>query len=84
MILNFMEEKGILKDYSRMKIENAAEFQFENRQRGQISKLIQNFTFHNLIAHPLMEICNIVGHESLGEKIHNITLPPSISYKQQE
>lgn len=80
MILKSLEKKGILKDYSQMKIENAAELERENQKRGRLSKLIQNYTFHNLVGHPLMEICYLVGHESLGEKIHNITVPPNLSY----
>ena len=81
MILKFMEEKGILKDYSQMRIESAADLEKENQKRGRLSKLIQNYTIHNLVAHPLMEICYLAGHESLGEKIHNITIPPSLFKK---
>lgn len=82
MILKILEEKGILKDYSRMKIENTTELERENQKRGRISKLIQNYAFHNLIGHPIMETCYILGYDSLGEKFHNITLPPLIYSKE--
>ena len=30
---------------------------------------------HNLIGHPLMQICSWLGYTRLGLKIHNITIP---------
>ena len=33
------------------------------------------WTIHNMIAHPLMEICYLLGSETLSEKIHSSTLP---------
>jgi hypothetical protein len=33
------------------------------------------FTLHNLIGHPLMEIFHILGCEKLSNLIHDITLP---------
>ena len=33
------------------------------------------WSIHNIIAHPLMEVCNILGYNDLGSKIHNITIP---------
>lgn len=33
------------------------------------------FTIHNLIAHPLMEILHLVGLKSWGDFIHDWTLP---------
>lgn len=33
------------------------------------------WTIHNLIAHPLMEICYQLGKESLSQKIHDCTVP---------
>lgn len=34
-----------------------------------------NYTIHNLIAHPLMEILHLIGFTELGNKIHDMTLP---------
>lgn len=33
------------------------------------------YTIHNLIAHPLMEILHLIGLTKLGNKIHDNTLP---------
>ena len=34
-----------------------------------------NYTVHNLIAHPLMEILHLIGLTELGNKVHDMTLP---------
>ena len=34
-----------------------------------------NYTVHNLIAHPIMEVMHLVGLTELGNKIHDLTLP---------
>jgi hypothetical protein len=33
------------------------------------------YSIHNIIAHPLMEILHLAGFTSLGDKIHDGTLP---------
>ena len=33
------------------------------------------YSIHNLIAHPLMELTHICGYTELGNKIHEATLP---------
>ena len=33
------------------------------------------YSAHNIIGHPLMEICNIFGAKKLGSWFHDITLP---------
>lgn len=44
--------------------------------RKFVSKLGRfNYTIHNLIAHPLMEIFHLIGLSDLGDKIHDATLP---------
>lgn len=41
-----------------------------------VSKLGRfNFTIHNVIAHPLMEILHLVGLTEWGNKIHDATYP---------
>ena len=35
-------------------------------------------TIHNMIAHPLSEICFLIGYGELGNKIHDITIPDHI------
>ena len=34
-----------------------------------------DYTIHNLIAHPLMEIFHLLGMTEIGNKIHDYTLP---------
>ena len=34
-----------------------------------------SYTFHNIIAHPLMEILHLIGFTKLGDRIHDATLP---------
>jgi len=44
--------------------------------RKFVSKLGRfNYTIHNLIGHPLMELLHILGQTDLGNKVHDITLP---------
>ena len=44
--------------------------------RSFVSKLGRfNYTIHNLIAHPLMEILHLVGLTEWGDKVHDATLP---------
>lgn len=44
--------------------------------RKFVSKLGRfNYTIHNFIAHPLMEILHLVGLTELGNKVHDATLP---------
>ena len=43
-----------------------------------IAKLPKKFqwSIHNIFAHPLCEICILLGLNSLGDKIHDSTIPP--------
>ena len=34
-----------------------------------------NYTIHNLIAHPMMEVLHLVGLTELGNRVHDATLP---------
>ena len=44
--------------------------------RKFVSKLgFFKYTIHNLVAHPIMEILHLIGLSSLGDKIHDNTLP---------
>jgi hypothetical protein len=38
-------------------------------------RLWRNWGVHNIIAHPLMQICIWLGLHQLGAKIHDGTLP---------
>jgi len=43
-----------------------------------MSKLYKNWTVHNLVAHPLMEVLYLISFgklKGLGNKIHDATLP---------
>lgn len=39
------------------------------------------YTIHNIVGHPLMEICYIVGKSDWGDKVHSWTLPRSHDFK---
>ena len=44
--------------------------------RKFVSKLGRfNYTIHNLIAHPMMEVLHLVGLTELGDRVHDATLP---------
>lgn len=44
--------------------------------RNFVSKLGPfNYTIHNLVAHPLMEILYLIGLGKWGDKLHDATLP---------
>jgi len=44
--------------------------------RAFVTKLGRfNFTIHNFIAHPIMEILHLIGLSELGDKVHDKTLP---------
>ena len=38
-------------------------------------KIVKNMAFHNIVAHPLMQILSWVGKYDLANKIHDYTLP---------
>ena len=38
-------------------------------------KIFRNMAFHNIVAHPLMEILNWAGKSELANKVHDNTLP---------
>ena len=38
-------------------------------------KIFRSYGFHNLIGHPLMQICFWLKLSRLGNKIHDITIP---------
>lgn len=40
-------------------------------------KFIKNYAFHNIIAHPLMQILLWVGRQDLADSVHDKTLPKS-------
>ena len=41
-----------------------------------IKHLYQNWTFHNLIGHPLSEVAHLLGLQKLSNWIHDVTVPP--------
>lgn len=40
------------------------------------STIWKNWTVHNIIGHPLMEILHLMGFKELGERVHDATTPP--------
>jgi hypothetical protein len=40
------------------------------------------YTLHNLVGHPLMELCHLIGFNNLAETIHYATLPVSEQNKK--
>jgi hypothetical protein len=44
--------------------------------RAFVSKLgYFKWTIHNMIAHPIFELLHLIGLSSLGDRIHDSTLP---------
>jgi len=45
--------------------------------RALVSALPKRFqwTLHNMVAHPLSEICFQLGFKGLGDRVHDATLP---------
>ena len=43
-----------------------------------------NYTIHNVVAHPLMEILHLVGFTELGNRIHDATLPKSQKHQENQ
>jgi len=41
------------------------------------------YSVHNLIGHPLMEIFNLLGMKLIATKIHDITLPKATKSYQE-
>ena len=33
------------------------------------------YTVHNIVGHPIMEICYLLGLKELGTWVHDVTLP---------
>ena len=46
-----------------------------------LNKVRQHFqwTIHNIVAHPLMEVLHLVGFTELGDKVHRCTIPRKIN-----
>lgn len=40
-----------------------------------MKKLYQNYTFHNLLGHPVMELLYLVGLTKAARAVHDGTLP---------
>lgn len=38
-------------------------------------KIVRNMAFHNIVAHPLMQILSWAGKNELANRIHDNTLP---------
>ena len=43
-----------------------------------MKRFYRNWTFHNIIAHPISEIFYLIGLEKFSNKIHDITIPEHI------
>lgn len=41
----------------------------------RLSRIYKNWTFHNIVAHPLSEIFHLLGFEMAGHLIHDVTVP---------
>lgn len=39
------------------------------------SKWYQNWSVHNIIGHPVSEICNLLGFREMASRIHDATVP---------
>ena len=44
-----------------------------------MNKIYRNWTVHNLVAHPMMELIRLISLgrlNQLGDWVHDVTLPP--------
>lgn len=41
----------------------------------KLSSFYKNWTFHNIVAHPLSEILHLLGFEKAGGFVHDATVP---------
>jgi len=50
---------------------------YGHSMRAIVSALPKRFrwTLHNMVAHPLSEICFQLGFKGLGDRVHDATLP---------
>ena len=47
-----------------------------NMKKGQkMKRIYQNWTVHNLIGHPLMQIFELFGMSKIATRVHDETLP---------
>jgi hypothetical protein len=49
-----------------------------------MKRIYKNWPMHNIIAHPLMQIMQLIGLHSLASIIHDETLPPNAVLKRAE
>lgn len=45
----------------------------------KLEKIFKNFTFHNIVAHPIMQILNLMTFERIGNIIHDKTIPDNLN-----
>ena len=45
-------------------------------------KIFKNWSFHNIVAHPLMQFLQWVGKNELANKVHDYTLPECVEEEQ--
>lgn len=43
--------------------------------KSSSSKWYQNWSVHNIIGHPVSEICNLLGFKEMATRIHDATVP---------
>ena len=43
----------------------------------KIKNIFKSYAFHNIVAHPIMQLLIAFDQERLGNKIHDATLPKS-------
>ena len=48
-----------------------------------MKRIYKNWSVHNIVAHPLMQVLHLVGLPTLGDLLHAATLPQSPSQKEQ-
>ena len=42
-------------------------------------KWYRNWTFHNIVAHPVCEILHLLGFDEAGTWVHDVTVPAPVS-----
>jgi hypothetical protein len=41
----------------------------------KLEKYYKNWTFHNIVAHPLSEVFHLLGWHALSDWIHDVSVP---------
>lgn len=44
----------------------------------KMKRFYKNWTVHNMVAHPLMGLFELIGLTNAAKRVHDATLPPNV------